>query len=274
VTETPRHLTVEDGRKAFGEDAANYDAARPPYPDWVFERLAGCGLRSGARVFEIGPGTGQATARLLAQGASPLTAIEPDERLAAYLRAKLATPALAVLTTTFEDAALEEGGYDLGTAATSFHWMEQRASLARVARALRPGGWWAMWWNVFGDHDSHDPFHEATRELLANNPSSPSHQAGRTYPFALDSELRLADLRAVGAFEEEAIGVEIRKWSIILNPGQVRALYATYSQFSALEPAERTRILDQLARIADEQFAGRVERVMCTALYTARKRQA
>jgi len=270
LTRTSRDLTPEEGRNAFGDDAANYDAARPPYPEWVFERLAGCGLDRTAHVFEVGPGTGQATARLLARGADPLIAIEPDARLASYLIEKLKTPALTVLRATFEDAALEDGAYDLGAAATSFHWLHQRAALAKVARVLRPGGWWAMWWNVFGDPDRHDPFHEATRELLADNPSSPSHQPGRAHPFALDRERRLGDLRADGSFEQ--IDVEIGRWSIVLDPAQVRALYATYSQFSVLDPDERTRILDELARIADHEFAGRVERNMCTALYTARKR--
>ncbi|MFG1885967.1 hypothetical protein [Micromonospora sp. NPDC049102] len=48
-------------RGSFDEDPDNYQAARPGYPRRVYEVLADYGLRPGARVLEIGPGTGQVT---------------------------------------------------------------------------------------------------------------------------------------------------------------------------------------------------------------------
>jgi SAM-dependent methyltransferase len=264
-----RDLGTEEGRRAFGADVANYDAGRPDYLEWVYERLQGrCGLKPGTRTFEIGPGTGLATAKLLKHGASPLVAIEPDARLAKFLRNKLGGD-LQVLNATFEDVRLEQGRFDLGAAATSFHWMEQKGALSKIASALRSGGWWAAWWNVYGDPERADPFHEATKELLRNQPKSPSHYAGLPHPFALDTSARLADINAVGDFVDA--GVEIRKWSITLSAKQVRGLYATFSQFSVLEPGERERLLDGLECIAKEEFAGQVVRNMRTALYTARK---
>jgi hypothetical protein len=65
---------------------------------------------------------------------------------------------------------------------------------------------------------------------------------------------------------------ETLKWALVLTPAQVRALYATYSHFSVLEAGERERLLDGLEDIAETRFAGRVERNMCTAIYTARRR--
>jgi SAM-dependent methyltransferase len=271
VTKGLRDLTAAEGRNAFGADAANYDSARPPYPAWVYDTLGErCGLGPGCRMFEIGPGPGLATARMLARGPSLLTAIEPDARLAAFLAEKCADPALRVVNAAFEDAVLEDGAFDLGTSATAFHWMDQRPALAKVARALRPGGRWAAWWNVFGDPDREDPFHEATQHVLAHMPGSPSHTVGQAHPFALDETARIADIAAVGVFDD--IAVDIRKWTLVLDTAQTRALYATYSQFSVLDAAERERILDSLAGIAEREFAGRVERNMCTALYTARRR--
>src|SRR6516162_1019227 len=97
------------GRKAFGADPASYHSARPPYPDWVFATLVErCGLADGKSVFEIGPGTGTATRRLLDLGARPLIAIEPDPRLAAYLRSHNRDGALQVMVSTFEDAPSDE----------------------------------------------------------------------------------------------------------------------------------------------------------------------
>ena len=70
-----------EGRRAFGLDPAGYDQARPEYPSGVYDLLRKrCGLRSGTRTFEIGPGTGLATKRLLRFGADPLLVVEPDDR--------------------------------------------------------------------------------------------------------------------------------------------------------------------------------------------------
>jgi phospholipid N-methyltransferase len=80
-------IPLNDGRHLFGNDPGTYAQARPDYPDALYERLiTRCGLRPGISVFEIGPGTGLATRRLLSLGASPLRAIEPDPRLAIFLR--------------------------------------------------------------------------------------------------------------------------------------------------------------------------------------------
>jgi len=263
-------IGIEEGRRAFGADAANYDSARPDYPERVYEVLRErCGSWVGRDVFEIGAGTGLATRSLLAVRVARLVAIEPDERLAAVLRQRSPDAALRVIVAAFEDAQLPPDAFDLGTAATSFHWLDQRPALAKVATLLKRGGWWACWWNVFGDHERNDPFHDATHDLLAGQRRSPSENTGNPIPFALDTRSRIADFDAVGHFEDAA--VEIMKWTLVLNPAQVRALYATYSQFAALEDDERNRILDELMRIAADPFGGRVERNMCTAIYTARR---
>lgn len=265
-----RRIGIEEGRRAFGADAANYDSARPGYPARVFEVLCErCGPLAGRNAFEIGAGTGLATRELLALGLAPVVAIEPDERLAAYLRQRSPDPALRVVVAPFEDVELQHDSFDLGTAATSFHWLDQRAALSKVAALLKSGGWWVCWWNVFGDHERDDAFHEATSELLARQPRSPSEGADRRMAMPLDTQQRIADLESVGAFEN--ISVEILKWTLVLNSAEVRALYATYSQFAAQTEVERTRILDGLAQIAADQFGGRVERNMCTAIYTAKR---
>src|SRR5579871_6640342 len=103
------------GRQAFGGDPAGYHAVRPPYPEWVFDLLREkAGLAPNVATFEIGAGTGTATRRLLQLGANPLLAIEPDVRLAAFLRETIPENALAVIVSPFEDAVLSEGRFDLG----------------------------------------------------------------------------------------------------------------------------------------------------------------
>jgi len=258
------------GRSAFGLDPANYDAARPPYPERVYEILrAECGLRPATPVFEVGPGTGIATRRLIELGADPLVAVEPDPRLAAYLRRSVESPALRVVEGAFETVELRAGAFRLGCAATVFHWLDPVPALNKAARLLAPGGWWAMWWNMFGDPDvGFDAFHEATKALLAG-PRSPSAGIIGGPWFAQDRAERSAELAATGAFEPPHY--EEVRWTLILDPPRVRALYATYSEMAARPEPEREALLDRLQTLAQTEFGGRVERYGVTPIYWARR---
>src|SRR5690349_15243284 len=105
----------EFGRRAFGLDPAGYHAARPAYPEWVFTVLRErCRLARNTVTFEIGAGTGTASRRLLELGANPLIAIEPDDRLAMFLRQTVRNEGLTVVRGTFEEAVLCEASFDLG----------------------------------------------------------------------------------------------------------------------------------------------------------------
>ena len=255
------------GREAFGIDPGGYHAARPAYPDWVFEMLRErhC-LGQGMSAFEVGAGTGTATSRLLELGADPLVAIEPDNRMAAFLRRTLPDKKLTVITSTFEDVSLIEKSFDFGFSATAFHWLNEDAALLKAARLLRPGGWWGMVWNVFSNPNRSDPFHEATKSLL-EGPVSPADVTGNI-PFPIDEQARIAAMERTGAF----LGVEhlISEWSLILDPKQTVALYSTYSNISIRE--DREIILTELGRIAREQFKGKVTRNMMTSLYIAQRK--
>jgi len=171
-----------------------------------------------------------------------------------------------VIVSAFEDAALEKASFDLGVSATAFHWLNEDMALTKVAELLRPGGWWAMVWNVFGDNSRPDPFHEATKALL-NGPSSPS-AGSRDIPFALDAEARVAALERTGAFH--AIEHQTSVWSLVLDPDQTVALYATFSNVNIRRDCKA--ILAELGRIARDEFHGCVTRNMTTSLYTARRR--
>ena len=123
-----------------------------------------------------------------------------------------------------------------------------------------------MVWNVFGDPNRCDPFHEATKMLL-DGPSSPSAGAGHL-PFALDAEARFAALERTHAFD--AVEHRTSAWSLVLDPNQTVALYATYSNINIRQG--RDPVLAELDRIAREEFHGCVIRNMITSLYVARHR--
>ncbi len=253
-----------EGRRLFGSDPAAYDLARPGHADRVYEALAErCGLDTGSRVLEVGPGTGQATRRLVERGAE-IVAIEPDPALAAYLDAL----GLDVRIVTLEEAELPAGEFDLAVAASCFHWVDEPVGLARILDALRPGGWFGMWWTLFGDRKQPDAFMTAASPLLQGLHRSPTAGEEGRPPYARDSEARLGALGAAG-FEDASY--EVVRWDFQWNTAGIRALYGTFSPIARLDEEQRTEILDGVARIAEEQFGGRVGRTLLTALYTARK---
>lgn len=120
----------------FGGHAELYARYRPAYPDWMFERLTqACGAPLDHAV-ELGAGTGQATAGLLARFGR-VTAVEPDARMAALIPPH---EGLEVRVETAEAADFPPGQADAILAATSFHWMDQAAVSRNAGRWLRPGG--------------------------------------------------------------------------------------------------------------------------------------
>ena len=166
----------------------------------------------------------------------------------------------------FEDAALPAASFDLVTAATSYHWLDPDLALPKIVRILRPRGWLALWWNVFGDPDEPDPFHDATEPILRD--LAPSPFEGTTgISFGLDVAARIAELARHG-FED--IEHEAIRWTLTLDAAATRRLYSTFSNIARLPDARRERILDAVERVADVEFVGHVERRMVTPVYTAR----
>ena len=78
----------------------------------------------------------------------------------------------------------------------------------------------------------------------------------------------MAALERTGAFD--AIEFQADAWSLVLDPDQTVALYATFSNMN-IRP-DREAVLAELGRIARDEFHGSVTRNMTTSLYTARRR--
>jgi SAM-dependent methyltransferase len=156
-------------RGRFGEDVDAYDRTRPVAPDGVFDELvAAAGLRPGAPVVEIGPGTGQATRPLATRGLQVL-ALEVDGRLAARARENLADlEAVSVVTSPFEAWDPDGARFSMVFACNSFHWIEPEVGFAKAAAVLHddgvlallstpvvvPDGASSFWWEVQDDWEA------------------------------------------------------------------------------------------------------------------------
>ncbi|WP_336054396.1 class I SAM-dependent methyltransferase [Streptomyces sp. CA2R101] len=141
----PSHATLA---RSFDAVAAQYAAARPGYPPALFdaiEELAGQSL-DGARVLDVGAGTGIATGLLAGRGAR-VTAVEPGAAMAAELRAAHpGTPLVRALGDALPFS--DDAGFDLVSYAQAWHWTEPARSVPEALRVLRPGGALALWWNI------------------------------------------------------------------------------------------------------------------------------
>ncbi|GAA2813998.1 class I SAM-dependent methyltransferase [Kitasatospora sp. CM 4170] len=148
---------------SFGSVASEYDRARPTYPEELFdelERLAGRPLK-GARVLDVGAGTGIATRLLAARGAA-VVAVEPSDGMGAQFLAS--SPGLPLVRGSGDELPFHDDSADLVTYAQAFHWTRAERSIPEAIRVLRPGGALATFWNV---KDSGVPWVRAMGERLA-----------------------------------------------------------------------------------------------------------
>ncbi|MGV9278579.1 class I SAM-dependent methyltransferase [Streptomyces griseosporeus] len=132
---------------SFNAAAAQYAANRPSYPPALFdaiEDLAGRSL-TGARIADVGAGTGIATALLRKRGAR-VVAVEPGEGMAAQFRRTL--PDVPVVRGDGNALPLATATADLITYAQSWHWADPARAVPEAVRVLRPGGALALWWNT------------------------------------------------------------------------------------------------------------------------------
>jgi SAM-dependent methyltransferase len=153
------HDARETLRCAFDQFAALCDRARPNYPEQLFEDLFALrNIGPGARVLEIGCGTGQAS-RPLAQRGCRLMCVELGERLSVVARRNLsAFPRAEVITASFDTWEPSVAGFDMVFAASAWHWLNPSKRYGNAARLLKPDGQLAL---VTGQHAfprGFDPF--------------------------------------------------------------------------------------------------------------------
>jgi SAM-dependent methyltransferase len=250
---------------SFNAAASTYHRGRPPYPDAVFDLLAGrCGLRPGVRVLDIGAGTGLATGPLLAAGAH-VVAVEPGVHLAEILAATHTCDRLDVIVADFETADLA-GGFDLAVAATSLHWLDPATAIEKIAAQVRPDGWLAAWWNEFGDINRPTRFRDRLDEVYHDLlPVEPGYRNSRSH--ALDRDQWTRRLTAGGWFDD--VAVDVIEWHQTLTADSARDLWSTFPNIAGLSPPDREEFLTRLAAIIDNDHGGAVDDPRLTAVYTA-----
>jgi SAM-dependent methyltransferase len=243
-------------RQTFDTAAERYDRARPGYPSQLFDDLVTvCGLEPGARVLEVGCGTGQATVPLAERGFS-IVAVELGPSLAAVARRNLARfPSVEVVVAAFEDWPLPAEPFDAVVCATAFHWLDPAVRLTKVAAALRPGGSLAI--------------------------ISTEHVAGGTAPFFVDVQdcyerwdpatppgLRLqpadkiphasAELEDSGRFD--LLAERRYERDLTYSTQTYLDVLLTYSGHLALAAELRAGLLECIATLIDSRYGGTIRK--------------
>ncbi|MCX4782524.1 class I SAM-dependent methyltransferase [Streptomyces sp. NBC_01264] len=139
-------MTITSQARSFDKAAADYAANRPSYPPALLDAVEELAARplKGARIADIGAGTGLATALLHARGAH-VVAVEPGPGMASQFRLRL--PEVPVVLGDGNHLPLASESVDFLTYAQAWHWTDPVESVPEALRVLRLGGALALWWN-------------------------------------------------------------------------------------------------------------------------------
>jgi SAM-dependent methyltransferase len=255
-------------RQTFEEAPELYERARPTYPDQLFDDLAAlAGLGDGARVLEIGCGTGQATLPLARRGYSILC-VELGEGLAAAAGRNLAPfPNVDVVHGNFETWEPERAGFDAIVAFTAFHWVDPELRYEKSARLLRESGPLALVGTLHVQRPGGDTFWDEVQEDYdAVVPSDDN----RPPPLPEEIDDLRAEIEGSGRFEH--VGVRRYVWDLAYSADEYISLLDTYSGHRALDDRRRTRLYDRIRRRVEARPGGSVTKTYLTILNVARKR--
>jgi SAM-dependent methyltransferase len=222
--------------KSFGAVADDYDRLRSAPPDEALDWLL---PRGATDALEIGAGTGLFT-RKLAKRVPHVTAIEPDARMRAVLSSQ--TEGVEVLEGQAEDLPAADGSFDVVTAQSAWHWVDEERAIPEVARVLRPGGRLALVWN--GTNRTVDWMRNLWAGGVELDPEDTSRTDQRRRRRVQVDELTL---------REWFIDPETKlfTWSRTMTKDDLIALAATYSAVIVMEDEAKAAHLAGMRRYLD-----------------------
>src|SRR4029077_20857536 len=108
------------------------------------------GLSRGARVLDVGAGTGKLTRGLVALGFKAV-AVEPGAPRLDELRR--AVPEAEAYEGPAESIPLADESVDAAFAGQAFHWFDRERAVPELHRVIRAGGGLALLWNWWDERD-------------------------------------------------------------------------------------------------------------------------
>jgi SAM-dependent methyltransferase len=252
-------------RGTFDDSPELYDRSRPVAPRQLFDDLVALAkLEPGARIVEIGCGTGQATLPLAERGFE-IVGIELGESLADLARRKLAPfPRVKIVVSSFEQWNPTGERFDAIVAFNSFHWIDPELRFVKSAEVLREVGALVVVGMRFVVHDEADAVWMALQE---DYEAIAGLGEPRIHVDALKD--RTAEFEASGCFRN----VTLRRylWDLTFDAEGYVGLLQTSSWWRTLDDDVRARLFKRIhdrIRARPEQT---IAPTMAAVLYVAER---
>lgn len=252
-------------RATFDDVPELYDRVRSVAPDDVFDDLVALtGLEPGARILEIGCGTGQATLPLAERGFE-IVAVELGESMAELARIKLAAfPRVKIVTSSFEDWDPAGERFAAVVSFNAFHWVDPDTRLTKSAEVLREGGVLAVLGSRFVEHEGADPVWTALQEDYVA-------ATGQREPRMHRDEARDRSAEFVEGGHFRNVTLRRYEWVTQYDADRYVALLATMSWYRTLDDDVRHELFARIHRRVSDVPGGTIAPTTLAVLYVAER---
>jgi SAM-dependent methyltransferase len=235
-------------------DAEAYERGRPGYPQSVVQALArALELAPGARILDLGAGTGKLSRALLA-GGYDVTAVEPLASMREVLVGAIGSE--RVREGTAEAIPCADASIDAITCADSFHWFDERRALPEIRRVLRPSGGVAI---LRAERHPGARWTQELWDILAVHRRDHPGFAERSPGAALDED------PAFGPVREEVITAQETS-----DRERILTWIATFSWIGRLSATRRRDVLERAEALLDREHVTEVHYEVVFRMWTAR----
>jgi SAM-dependent methyltransferase len=183
----------------------------------------------------------------------------------------------------FETWPAPESRFDVAVSASAWHWIDPTIGYPKIARALRPRGFFALMWNrqqrsdttaqnsgASGqDNTSQAAFSQALQGVIKQ--VAPGLAGNRLeWAGAGHDQFRRDGLLTASEFFEAPV-VRSYTWETTYDAANYLRLLDSYSSYRVLDPSVKDRLFTRIAEVIDSRFNGRVIRQWQTELYIAQR---